>query len=117
MNPAMSITVFLLLAAGSAAVIMLLSYVIGRRPLTAGKDVPYECGILPLDKPETRFPIRYYKVALLFVIFDVEIIFLYLWAVVVKDLGAFGIVGMFVFIAVLLAALAYVWQRGDLRWD
>jgi len=71
----------------------------------------------PIDKPETRFPIRFYKVALLFVIFDVEIIFLYLWAIVVKDLGVFGIIEMFVFIAVLLTALAYVWRKGDLRWD
>lgn len=117
MNPSISITVFLLLVVGSVAAIMLLSQVTGRRPLTAEKDIPYECGMLPIDKPQTRFPIRYYKVALLFVIFDVEIIFLYLWAIVVKDLGLFGILEMFVFIAVLLTALAYVWRKGDLKWD
>ncbi|MCU0555669.1 MAG: NADH-quinone oxidoreductase subunit A [Syntrophales bacterium] len=55
--------------------------------------------------------------ALLFVVFDVEIVFLYLWAVVVRDLGVFGLVEMFVFIAVLLAALAYVWRKGDLQWE
>lgn len=117
MSTSLSITAFLLLVVGSVAAIMLLSHVIGRRPLTAGKDIPYECGMPPIDKPETRFPIRFYKVALLFVIFDVEIIFLYLWAIVVKDLGVFGIIEMFVFIAVLLTALAYVWRKGDLRWD
>jgi NADH-quinone oxidoreductase subunit A len=117
MNASISITVFLLLAVGSAAAIMLLSHLVGRRPLTAEKDIPYECGMQPIDKPETRFPVRFYKVAILFVIFDVEIIFLYLWAIVAKDLGVFGIVEMFVFIAVLLTALAYAWRKGDLKWE
>lgn len=117
MNASISLTVFLLLVVGSVAAIMLMSHFIGRRPLTAEKDVPYECGMPPIDKPDSQFPIRFYKVALLFVIFDVEIIFLYLWAIVVKDLGVFGIIEMFVFIAVLLAALAYAWRKGDLKWD
>jgi NADH-quinone oxidoreductase subunit A len=117
MNASISVIVFLLLVVGSVAAIMLLSHMIGRRPLTAGKDTPYECGMPPTIKPESRFPVRFYKVALLFVIFDVEIIFLCLWATVVKDLGVFGIIEMFVFIAVLLTALAYVWRKGDLKWD
>jgi len=117
MSPSLSLFIFLLLAAGSAAAILLVSRRVGRRPLTAEKDVPYECGMLPLDKPDPRFFVRFYKVALLFVVFDVEIVFLYLWAVVVRDLGGFGIVEMFVFIAVLLAALLYVWRKGDLEWE
>ena len=117
MTPSLSIFVFLLLAAGSAALILLVSHGVGRRPLTPGKDVPYECGMPPADRPSTQFPIRFYKMALLFVVFDVEIVFLYLWAVVVRDLGVFGLVEMFVFIAVLMAALVYVWRKGDLQWE
>jgi NADH-quinone oxidoreductase subunit A len=117
MTASLSISIFLLLVVGSAALILLVSHRVGRRPLTAEKDVPYECGMPPIEKEHTQFPVRFYKVALLFVVFDVEIVFLYLWAVVVRDLGVFGLVEMFVFIAVLLAALAYVWRKGDLNWD
>jgi NADH-quinone oxidoreductase subunit A len=109
--------IYLLLVVGSAAAILLVSHRVGRRPLTAEKDVPYECGMLPIEQAHTQFPVRFYKVALLFVIFDVEIVFLYLWAVVVRELGVFGLIEMFVFIAVLLAALVYVWRKGDLQWD
>ena len=117
MTASFSIFIYLILVVGSAAMILLVSHRVGRRPLTAEKDVPYECGMPPIEKAHSQFPIRFYKMALLFVIFDVEIVFLYLWAVVVRDLGVFGLAEMFVFIAVLLAALVYVWRKGDLQWD
>jgi len=117
MTAPISIFIYLLLVVGSAALILLVSHRVGRRPLTPGKDVPYECGMPPAERGSTQFPVRFYKVALLFIVFDVEIVFLYLWAVVVRDLGAFGLVEMFVFIAVLLAALVYVWRKGDLQWE
>jgi len=117
MTASLSLSIFLLLVVGSAAAILLVSHRVGRRPLTAEKDVPYECGMPPIEKERTQFPVRFYRVALLFVIFDVEIVFLYLWAVVVRDLGGFGLAEMFLFIAVLLAALVYVWRKGDLQWD
>jgi NADH-quinone oxidoreductase subunit A len=117
MTASISIFIYLLLVVGSAAAILLLSHRVGRRPLTPEKDVPYECGMPPIEKENTQFPVRFYKVALLFVVFDVEIVFLYLWAVVIRDLGGFGLAEMFVFIAVLLAALIYVWRKGDLQWD
>ncbi|NPV05095.1 MAG: NADH-quinone oxidoreductase subunit A [Syntrophaceae bacterium] len=117
MTASTSISIYLLLVVGSAALILLLSHWVGRRPLTPEKDVPYECGMPPAGRAGTQFPVRFYKIALLFVVFDVEIVFLYLWAVVVRDLGFFGLVEMFVFIAVLLAALVYVWHKGDLQWE
>ena len=117
MSPSISLAVYLLLVVGSTVLILALSAAIGRRPLTDGKDIPYECGMIPIEKPESRFPVHFYKIALLFVIFDVEIVFLYLWAVVVKDLGIIGLIEMFVFIGILLAALAYVWRKGYLQWD
>jgi len=117
MTASLSISIFLLLVVGSAAAILLVSHRVGRRPLTAEKDVPYECGMPPIETERTQFPGRFYRVALLFVIFDVEIVFLYLWAVVVRDLGGFVLAERFGFIAVLLAALVYVWRKGDLQWD
>ncbi len=117
MDPFPSLAIYLLLVVGSIGAIVLLSSWVGRRPLSGGADVPYECGMDPVEKPETRFPSRFYKIALLFVVFDVEIVFLYLWAVALKGLGVAGLVVMIVFIAVLLAAWAYAWKKGDLQWD
>jgi NADH-quinone oxidoreductase subunit A len=109
--------VFMSLAVGSALAIVAISRVVGGKPLTAAKDVPYECGMPPEEKPNTFFSVRFYKVALLFVIFDIEIVFLFLWASVVRELGAFGIIEMFVFIAVVLAAFFFAWWKGDLNWE
>ncbi|MGV8082004.1 MAG: NADH-quinone oxidoreductase subunit A [Syntrophales bacterium] len=117
MGPFLSLSVYFLLVVGSIGAIVLLSAWVGRRPLSSEADVPYECGMAPVEKPESRFPSRFYKIALLFVVFDVEIVFLYLWAVALKGLGTSGLVVMIVFIAVLLAAWAYAWKKGDLQWD
>jgi len=117
MNTSLSLTLYLLLVVFSIGAILFLSSIIGRRHLTAEKDMPYECGMDPVEKPESRFPVGFYKIALLFVIFDVEIVFLYLWAVALRGLGAAGLVVMLVFMAILLAAWGYVWRKGDLQWD
>jgi len=114
---AISIILYLTLVVGTAVAIIVISSIIGRRPLSAEKSIPYECGMLPLEKPDALFSIQFYKVALLFVIFDVETVFLYLWAIVVKDLKLFGLIEMVVFIAILLVAFIYVWRKGDLHWD
>ncbi len=79
----------------------------------------YECGIEPTPQPEGahRFPVKYYLTAMLFIVFDIEIIFLYPWAVANRALGLFGFVEMILFIATVLVAYAYVWRRGGLDWD
>ncbi len=79
----------------------------------------YECGIQPTPQPMGggRFPVKYYLTAMLFIIFDIEIVFLYPWAVTFDMLGLFGLVEMMLFIATLLVAYAYVWRRGGLEWD
>jgi NADH-quinone oxidoreductase subunit A len=78
----------------------------------------YECGIEPTRQPSgIRFPVKYYLTAMLFIIFDIEIIFLYPWAVYFDKLGVFGLVEMVTFIAAVLVAYAYVWRRGGLEWD
>ena len=78
----------------------------------------YECGIEPTVQPSgLRFPVKYYLTAMLFIVFDIEIIFLYPWAVAFDRLGAFGLIEMVTFIATVLVAYAYVWRRGGLEWD
>jgi NADH-quinone oxidoreductase subunit A len=82
----------------------------------ADKYIPYECGELPEGSAWIRFNIRFYVLALIFIIFDVEIIFLLPWAVVFKKLGAFAFIEGLIFIGILLVGLAYVWKKGDLEW-
>jgi NADH-quinone oxidoreductase subunit A len=88
------------------------------KKVTAAKSEPYESGIVPetgLDERE-RFPVKFYLVAMLFIIFDIETVFMYPWAVAYKDLKLFGLYEMVAFIGILLAAYAYVWKRGGLEW-
>ncbi len=82
----------------------------------ADKYIPYECGELPEGSAWIRFNIRFYVIALIFIIFDVEIVFLLPWAVVFKRLGAFAFIEGLIFIGILLVGLAYVWKKGDLDW-
>jgi NADH-quinone oxidoreductase subunit A len=83
-----------------------------------GKDkyIPYECGEIPVGSAWIRFNIRFYVFALIFIIFDVEVVFLLPWAVVFKKLGSFAFVEGLVFIGILVVGLAYVWKKGDLEW-
>ena len=80
------------------------------------KYIPYECGELPEGSAWIRFNVRFYVLALIFIIFDVEIVFLLPWAVVFKKLGTFAYIEGFIFIAILVVGLAYVWKKGDLEW-
>jgi NADH-quinone oxidoreductase subunit A len=84
---------------------------------TPEKLDPYECGIVPEVEPSARFPVKFYLVAMLFVIFDVEIIFLFAWASIWTDLGWFGIGAVLIFTFFVVETLAYVWKRGALDWN
>ena len=86
-----------------------------QRP-TASKVAPYECGIVPDKEPPTRFPVRFYLVAMIFIIFDIEIVFLYPWAVVFRQLRVFGLVEVLVFAAVVFVAFLYLVSNGALTW-
>ena len=81
------------------------------------KEAPYECGITPERMPDDRFPVKFYLIAMLFIIFDVEIVFFYPWAVIFRELRLFGLAEMGVFVVLLLVAYVYIWQRGGLDWD
>src|SRR5690348_4046261 len=78
---------------------------------------PYECGMTPVGGARVRFSIKFYLVAMLFILFDIEAIFLYPWAVVHRWLGVYGLVEMAVFVAILVVGYIYIWRRGAFRWD
>ena len=88
----------------------------GRRP-TLEKSLPYESGVWPIGSARERIPIRFYLVAMLFIVFDVEIVFVYPWAVLVRELGALGLVEMFTFLAVLALGYVYLVRRRALEWE
>ena len=87
-----------------------------RKKPTAPKNAPYECGIVPDREPPQRFPVRFYLVAMIFIIFDIEIVFLYPWAVDIRQLGAFGLVEVLIFAIVVFAAFLYLVSNGALSW-
>jgi NADH-quinone oxidoreductase subunit A len=106
------------LAAVFAVFSLIMGSVVGPKRWNRAKLDSYECGIEPTRQPQgIRFPVKYYLTAMLFIIFDIEIIFLYPWAVYFDKLGVFGLVEMVTFIATVLVAYAYVWRRGGLEWD
>jgi len=107
------------LAAGFAIFSVAVAPLVGPRRYNRAKLDAYECGIEPVDQPLTggRFPVKYYLTAMLFIVFDIEIVFLYPWAVTSDRLGVFGLVEMVVFIITVFIAYAYVWRRGGLEWD
>ena len=90
---------------------------VGPRKPSAAKEAPYECGITPERLPNERFPVKFYLIAMLFIIFDVEIVFFYPWAVIVRELRLFGLAEMGVFVGLLLVAYVYIWKRGGLDWE
>jgi NADH-quinone oxidoreductase subunit A len=92
------------------------SSLLGPKKGSAAKEAPYECGIVPTREPAERFPVRFYVVAMLFIIFDIEIIFLYPWAVSFGALGTFGLVAMVVFAAIVFISLLYEIAMGGLEW-
>ncbi len=97
--------------------ILVLSYLVGRHKLTPEKMMPYECGVRPTVSAHERFAVKFYLVAMLFILFDVEVIFLYPWAVIYKELLFFGFFEMLTFILVVLAGYVYLWKKGALDWN
>lgn len=108
---------FFVISVVAGAGVPLLSSVLGPRRPTAQKELPYECGIVPVGSAHRRFSVSFYVTAMLFIIFDVESIFLFPWATIVRTLHVFGAVEMGVFIATLFVALLYVWRKGALTWS
>lgn len=111
------LVVYLLVVLGFGLIVVFISTVLGPRVPGKVKLETYECGMEPIGPNRIRFAVKFYIIAMLFIIFDIETVFLFPWAVVFKDLGLFGFVEMAVFILILFAGLAYVWRKGALKWD
>ena len=107
----------LILAMVLSGVLLLLSSFVGWRRPSKVKIQPYECGITPTGDARQPFSVKFYLVAMVFILFDVEAVFLYPWAYVYRDLGWFGFVEMLVYIAILLAGYIYLWKKGALDWN
>lgn len=105
---------------GTAIVVLLLlglSQWLGPKKTNPVKGEAFECGNLPITNPGDRFTVKFYAIAILFVLFDIEIVFLFPWAVVFQSIGVAGLVSMTLFLAVLILGLAYAWKKGALQWD
>ncbi|GJL77681.1 MAG: NADH-quinone oxidoreductase subunit A 1 [Nitrospinaceae bacterium] len=111
------IAVFAVVALVVIGALLALSTILGPRNPTPQKLIPYECGIIPREEAKGRFPVRFATIAMLFIIFDIEVVFMYPWAVALDQLQLFGLIEMAVFIAILGVAYIYIWGRGGLEWD
>ena len=94
-----------------------ISYILGKKVRNRVKDMPYECGITPTGSARERFSVKFYLVGMLFILFDIEAIFLYPWAVVYRELKMFAFFEMLLFIALVLAGFFYIWKKGALDWS
>lgn len=110
------IALFIVIAIGFAIVTLLMSRLVHAEKYNKVKLEPYECGIEPRTDARDRYSIRYYLVAMLFVIFDVETVFMFPWAVIVDKLGLFGLIEMIVFLFILVVGYFYAWREGALEW-
>ena len=111
------ILIFLGIAIGMAALMVIASLVLGSQNPDAEKTSAYECGFEAFDDARTRFDVRFYLVAILFIIFDLEVAFLFPWAVSLGDIGMFGFWSMLVFLGVLTVGFIYEWKKGALEWE
>jgi NADH-quinone oxidoreductase subunit A len=117
MSQYVPVLIMLFLAVATAAGMLVATTLLGPKKKFADKMEPFECGESPIVSPRQRFSVKFYLVALFFVIFDIEAVFLYPWAVLSKELGMFGFVEMMIFIFILAVGLIYVWKRGALEWE
>jgi NADH-quinone oxidoreductase subunit A len=116
MNPYLPVLIVLCFGVGFGLIMTAMSHFIGPRRYSSTKMEPYECGV-PIVGEKDKMSVKFYLTGILFILFDIETIFLYLWAVIFRDLGWFGIAEVAVFLVILLAGYVYVLRRGALEWD
>ncbi|MDP8980579.1 MAG: NADH-quinone oxidoreductase subunit A [Acidobacteriota bacterium] len=105
------------IAIAVAAGLVSTSFLLGKKVRDKVKDSPYECGIVPTGSARERFSVKFYLVAIVFILFDIEAVFLYPWVVVYRELKMFAFVEMLLFIALVLAGFFYIWKKGALDWS
>jgi len=108
---------FLIVATGIGIALIVVGNVLGPKRPSPEKLSPYECGFAAFDNARGQFDVRYYLVAILFIVFDLEIAFVIPWALVFRELGVFGLIEMGVFLALLVIGFIYVWKKGALEWE
>jgi NADH-quinone oxidoreductase subunit A len=113
----LAILVFITLTLGIGIVAIGAGMLLGPRRPDSEKNSPYECGFEPFEDARSKFDVRFYLVAILFIIFDLEIAFLFPWAVALESIGLFGLLAMAVFLAVLVVGFIYEWKKGALDWE
>ncbi|MFO8156005.1 MAG: NADH-quinone oxidoreductase subunit A [Pseudomonadota bacterium] len=111
------ILMFLAIGVVMAAIMMILGFVLAPRRPDSEKLSPYECGFEAFEDSRMKFDVRYYLVAILFIIFDLEVAFLFPWAVVLEDIGWFGFAAMMMFLGILVIGFIYEWKKGALEWE
>ena len=116
-NEYIGIAVSFVLAGGIAALMVVLGSTLGKKNPTSVKLAPFECGKDPLSIPMGRFAIKFYLIGILFVLFDVELVFLYPWAVVYRELGISGLAEVGIFLGILMVGFVYAWDNGALNWQ
>ena len=117
MTEYLPILIFLLFALVFSFGAFFLSIIVGKKSPYAEKNSTYECGFEPFDETRGKFEVKFYLVAILFIIFDLEVAFLFPWAVVFGDIGFFGFFSMMFFLAILTIGFIYEWKKGALEWD
>ena len=111
------ILIFIVIGLGLGCVLFLLGYVLGPNRPDSEKNSPYECGFEAFEDARMKFDVRYYLIAILFIIFDLEIAFFFPWAVVIREIGMTGFWAMMIFLGVLTIGFVYEWRKGALEWE
>ena len=111
------VLVQVVIAAAVALGLIAASSALGKRARSPQKDTPYECGIAPTGSARERFSVKFYLVGMIFILFDIEAVFLYPWAVVFRELKMFGFFEMLIFVALIVIGFFYVWKKGALDWS
>ncbi|MDQ6790044.1 MAG: NADH-quinone oxidoreductase subunit A [Candidatus Dormibacteraeota bacterium] len=111
------LVIYAVIVVGVVGLLITLSNLLGPQKPYKSKLLPYESGIVPVDPARKRYSVRFYLTAMLFIIFDVEAVFFYPWAVVLRQLRWYGVIEMLVFIGILLVALVHIWRKGGLEWE
>lgn len=113
----LAVLIFLMVGGGVAMLAMIASFIVARQNPDVEKNSAYECGFEAFSDARIRFDVRYYLVAILFIIFDLEVAFLFPWAISLNAIGMFGFWSMMVFLAILTAGFVYEWKKGALEWE
>ena len=117
LEPYLPVILFILVGVAVGVAPQAIGFLLGPRRPDAAKNSPYECGFEAFEDARMKFDVRYYLVAILFILFDLEIAFLFPWAIVLQDIGWFGFVAMMIFLSILVVGFIYEWKKGALEWE